>query len=121
MAMDTEREEHKRELARVRSRRHYELHKDQVKERVKAEYQCHKQETLDLIRERWKPQREEAMRDGCYVVIQERKSKYRQCGLCRHYANLKHTELISPFGNLISRIFCPYCRKQSESVIYELS
>ena len=120
--MDTnERVEHKRELARIRARRHYEQHKDQVKAKVKGEYHDRKQHILEAIRARWQPQREQAMRDGCYVLVEERKSKYRQCGLCWHYASLRYTELISPFGNLISRIFCPYCRKQSESVIYELS
>jgi hypothetical protein len=119
--MDTERVEHQRELGRIRAKRHYEKHKDQVKARVKGEYQSHKQGILDLIRERWKTQRELAMRDGCYVLVEERKSKYRQCGLCFHYANLKYAELISPFGNLVSRVTCPYCRKQSESIIYELS
>src|ERR1017187_7342055 len=122
MAMDTnERAEHQREMGRIRAKRHWELHKDQIKAKVRGNYHDRKQDVLELIRERWLPQREQAMRDGCYVLVEERKSKYRQCLLCRHYANLKHTELISPFGNLISSIFCPYCRKQSESMIYELS
>lgn len=118
---EIERAEHKRELGRERSRRHYASHKDEVKSRVKGEYHQHKQDILKLIRARLQPQIEQAISGSQYVVLNERKSKYRQCGLCFHYSYLKHTELISPFGNIISRTFCPYCGKKSESVIYELS
>jgi hypothetical protein len=118
---ETERVEHKKELGRIRSKRHWELHKDQIKAKVRGEYHDRKQDILNAIRERWQPHIEQAKTSQQYVLLSERKSKYRQCGLCFHYANLKHTELISPFGNLISRVTCPYCRKQSESMIYELS
>ena len=121
MDMDNERVQHQRELGRIRAARHYLKHKDQVKLKVKGEYESRKQDILEEIRIRWQPERERAMGSKCYIVLNERQSKYRQCGLCFHYANLKHTELISPFGNIISRTFCPYCRRQSERVLYELS
>lgn len=122
MAMDTnERAEHKRELARIRARHFYERHKEQVKAKVKAEYVSHKANILDAIRIRLQPEREQAISGSCYVTLNERRKKYRQCGLCRHYAYLQHTEMISPSGDIVLMTYCPYCYMDSESIIYKLS
>jgi hypothetical protein len=122
MTMTTnERAEHKRELGRIRANRHYERHREQVKARVKSEYQTHKAEILDGIRERLRSQIDQAIATRQYVLLNERESKYRQCDLCRHYSWRTPTEQISPTGDLVLRTFCPYCRKNAESVIYELS